>query len=55
MLSAMPRAFPVEMFSLPESWITRSKGLTSLFSDGIDSIRHQGINELEKAGPSCGT
>ena len=38
-----------QMLSLPEDWDYTLKGLTSLFSDGIDSIR-QGINELEKHG-----
>ena len=46
-LSAKAKGILVEMLSLPESWDYTLKGLTSLFSDGIDSIR-QGINELEK-------
>ena len=45
-LSAKAKGILVEMLSLPESWDYTLKGLTSLFSDGIDSIR-QGINELE--------
>ena len=48
-LSAKAKGILVEMFSLPESWDYTLKGLTTLFSDGIDSIR-QGINELEKHG-----
>ena len=48
-LSAKAKGILVEMLSLPESWDSTLKGLTSLFSDGIDSIR-QGINELEKHG-----
>ena len=48
-LSAKAKGILVEMLSLPESWDYTLKGLTSLFSDGIDSIR-QGINELEKHG-----
>ena len=39
----------VEMLSLPENWDYTLKGLTTLFSDGIDSIR-QGIKELEENG-----
>ena len=46
-LSAKAKGILVEMLSLPESWDYTLKGLTTLFSDGIDSIR-QGINELEK-------
>ena len=46
-LSAKAKGILVEMLSLPESWDYTLKGLTSLFSDGIDSIR-QGINEIEK-------
>ena len=37
------------MLSLPENWDYTLKGLTTLFSDGIDSIR-QGIKELEENG-----
>ena len=48
-LSAKAKGILVEMLSLPESWDYTLKGLTTLFSDGIDSIR-QGINELEKHG-----
>ena len=48
-LSAKAKGILVEMLSLPESWDYMLKGLTTLFSDGIDSIR-QGINELEKHG-----
>ena len=48
-LSAKAKGVLVEMLSLPESWDYTLKGLTTLFSDGIDSIR-QGINELEKHG-----
>lgn len=44
-LSAKAKGILVEMLSLPESWDYTLKGLTALFSDGIDSIR-QGINEL---------
>lgn len=48
-LSAKARGILVEMLSLPESWDFTLKGLTTLFTDGIDSIR-QGINELEARG-----
>ena len=48
-LSAKAKGILVEMLSLPENWDYTLKGLTSLFTDGIDSIR-QGINELEKHG-----
>ena len=48
-LSAKAKGILVEMLSLPENWDYTLKGLTTLFSDGIDSIR-QGINELEKHG-----
>ena len=48
-LSAKAKGILVEMLSLPESWDFTLKGLTTLFTDGIDSIR-QGINELEKHG-----
>ena len=48
-LSAKAKGILVEMLSLPETWDYTLKGLTTLFSDGIDSIR-QGINELEKHG-----
>ena len=48
-LSAKAKGILVEMLSLPESWDFTLKGLTTLFTDGIDSIR-QGINELEAHG-----
>ena len=48
-LSAKAKGILVEMLSLPESWDFTLKGLTTLFTDGIDSIR-QGINELESHG-----
>ena len=48
-LSAKAKGILVEMLSLPESWDFTLKGLTMLFTDGIDSIR-QGINELEARG-----
>ena len=48
-LSAKAKGILVEMLSLHESWDYTLKGLTTLFSDEIDSIR-QGINELEKHG-----
>ena len=48
-LSAKAKGILVEMLSLPESWDYTLRGLTALFSDGIDSIR-QGINELEDHG-----
>ena len=48
-LSAKAKGILVEMLSLPESWDFTLKGLTTLFTDGIDSIR-QGINELEARG-----
>ena len=48
-LSAKAKGILVEMLSLPESWDFTLKGLTTLFTDGIDSIR-QGINELESRG-----
>ena len=38
-----------QMFSLPDSWDYTLKGLTFLFSDGLDSVR-QGIKELEEHG-----
>ena len=38
-----------EMLSLPDDWDYTLKGLTFLFSDGIDSVR-QGIRELEEHG-----
>ena len=37
------------MLSLPEDWDYTLKGLTYLFTDGLDSIR-QGIRELEEHG-----
>lgn len=48
-LSAKAKGILVEMLSLPENWEYTLKGLTTLFSDGIDSIR-QGIKELEENG-----
>ena len=48
-LSAKAKGILVEMLSLPENWDFTLKGLTTLFTDGIDSIR-QGINELEARG-----
>jgi hypothetical protein len=48
-LSAKAKGILVEMLSLPDSWDFTLKGLTTLFTDGIDSIR-QGINELESRG-----
>ncbi len=48
-LSAKAKGILVEMLSLPENWDYTLKGLTTLFSDGIDSIR-QGIKELEGNG-----
>ena len=48
-LSAKAKGILVEMLSLPENWDYTLKGLTYLFSDGIDSIR-QGIRELEEHG-----
>ena len=48
-LSAKAKEILVEMLSLPENWDYTLKGLTTLFSDGIDSIR-QGIKELEENG-----
>ena len=48
-LSAKAKGILVEMLSLPKSWDFTLKGLTTLFTDGIDSIR-QGINELEARG-----
>ncbi len=48
-LSAKAKGILVEMLSLPESWDYTLKGLTCLFSDGIDSIR-QGIRELKEHG-----
>lgn len=48
-LSAKAKGILVEMLSLPENWDYTLKGLTALFSDGIDSIR-QGIKELEENG-----
>ena len=48
-LSAKAKGILVEMLSLPENRYYTLKGLTTLFSDGIDSIR-QGIKELEENG-----
>jgi len=48
-LSAKAKGILVEMLSLPDNWDYTLKGLTYLFSDGIDSIR-QGIRELEEHG-----
>ena len=48
-LSAKAKGILVEVLSLPENWDYTLKGLTTLFSDGIDSIR-QGIKELEENG-----
>lgn len=48
-LSAKAKGILVEMLSLPENWDYTLKGLTTLFSDRIDSIR-QGIKELEENG-----
>jgi len=48
-LSAKAKGLLAEMLSLPESWDYTLKGLTYLFSDGLDSIR-QGIRELEEHG-----
>ncbi len=48
-LSAKAKGLLVEMLSLPETWDFTLKGLTYLFSDGMDSIR-QGIRELEEHG-----
>ena len=48
-LSAKAKGLLAEMLSLPENWDYTLKGLTTLFSDGIDSIR-QGIKELEAHG-----
>ena len=48
-LSAKAKGILVEMLSLPENWDYTLKGLTTLFSDEIDSIR-QGIKELEENG-----
>ena len=48
-LSAKAKGLLVEMLSLPETWDYTLKGLTYLFTDGLDSIR-QGIRELEEHG-----
>ena len=48
-LSAKAKGLLAEMLSLPENWDYTLKGLTFLFSDGLDSVR-QGIKELEKHG-----
>ena len=48
-LSDKAKGLLVEMLSLPENWDYTLKGLTCLFTDGLDSIR-QGIRELEEHG-----
>lgn len=48
-LSAKAKGLLAEMLSLPENWDYTLKGLTFLFSDGLDSVR-QGIKELEEHG-----
>ena len=48
-LSAKAKGLLAEMLSLPETWDYTMKGLSSLFTDGEDSIR-QGIRELEEHG-----
>lgn len=48
-LSAKAKGLLAEMLSLPENWDYTLKGLTFLFSDGVDSVR-QGIKELEEHG-----
>ena len=48
-LSAKAKGLLAEMLSLPDDWDYTLKGLTFLFSDGIDSVR-QGIRELEEHG-----
>lgn len=48
-LSAKAKGILVEMLSMHENWDYTLKGLTTLFSDGMDSIR-QGIKELEENG-----
>ncbi len=48
-LSARAKGLLAEMLSLPEDWDYTLKGLATLFSDGIDSIR-SGIRELEAHG-----
>ena len=48
-LSAKAKGLLAEMLSLPENWDYTLKGLTYLFSDGLDSVR-QGIRELEEHG-----
>lgn len=48
-LSAKAKGLLAEMLSLPETWDYTLKGLTFLFSDGLDSVR-QGIKELEEHG-----
>ena len=48
-LSAKAKGLLAEMLSLPENWDYTLKGLTYLFSDGLDSVR-QGIKELEEHG-----
>lgn len=48
-LSAKAKGILVEMLSLPEEWDYTLKGLSTLFTDGLDSIR-KGIQELEEHG-----
>ncbi len=48
-LSAKAKGLLAEMLSLPDDWDYTLKGLTFLFSDGLDSVR-QGIRELEAHG-----
>ena len=48
-LSAKAKGLLAEMLSLPDDWDYTLKGLTFLFSDGLDSVR-QGIRELEEHG-----
>ncbi len=48
-LSAKAKGILSLMFSLPDDWDYSLRGLSSLFTDGVDSIR-SGIRELEQAG-----
>lgn len=48
-LSLKAKGLLTQMLSLPEDWEYTLKGLTSLFSDGQDSIR-AAIHELERFG-----
>lgn len=48
-LSAKAKGILCQLLSLPDEWNYSIQGLSSLFSDGKDSIRN-GINELEKFG-----